>query len=121
MPSITYHLVAEPYYQSTNTSEAYTPEDFASDGFIHCTDGVENVIATANRYLEKDDRRWLVLVIDKEQVSAEIKYEDAERIYPHIYGSLNRDAIVSAQPVKRAADGTFFCPRAGQAELAKED
>ena len=114
IPSITYHLVAEPYYESTNASEAYTPEDFASDGFIHCTDGEENVIATANRYLEKDDRRWLVLVIDKEKVRAEIKYENPQRIYPHIYGPLNRDAIASTLPVKRAEDGAFLA-----LELAK--
>ncbi len=108
MPALTYHLVAEPYYESSDASEDYVPEDFASDGFIHCTDGVENVIATANRYCKEDLRPFLVLVIDTDKVSAEIKYEDAERIYPHIYGSLNRDAIVSAQPVKRAEDGTFL-------------
>ncbi len=108
MPSITYHLVAEPYYESSDASEAYTSEDFANDGFIHCTDGVENVIATANRYLKEDDRRFIVLMIDMDKVSAEIKYEDPEKIYPHIYGSLNRDAIASTLPVKRAEDGTFL-------------
>ena len=108
MPTLTYHLVAEPYYGSCDASEDYTPEDFASDGFIHCTDGVENVIATANRYLKEDDRPFIVLVIDKEKVSAEIKYEDAEQIYPHIHGPLNRDAIASTLPVKRAEDGTFL-------------
>ncbi len=46
--------LAEPYYESTDASEDYTPEDFASDGFIHCTDGVENVIATAHRYCKED-------------------------------------------------------------------
>ena len=48
-----------------------------------------------------------MLVIDKEKVDAEIKYEDPERIYPHIYGPLNRDAIASTVPVKRVEDGTF--------------
>ena len=108
MPSITYHLVAESYYESTNASEDYTPEAFASDGFIHCTDGVENVIATANRYCKDDVRSFLMLVIDKEKVSAEIKYEEPERVYPHIYGPLNSDAIASTLLVKRAADGTFL-------------
>ena len=55
-----------------------------------------------------------MLVIDKEKVSAEIKYEEPEQIYPHIYGPLNRDAIVSVQPVNRAEDGTFLA-----VELAK--
>jgi uncharacterized protein (DUF952 family) len=108
MPSITYHLVPEPYYKATDANEDYTPEAFANDGFIHCTDGDENVIATGNRHCKGDERSYLVLVIDTDKVRAEIKYEDAERIYPHIYGSLNRDAIVSSMTVKRAEDGTFL-------------
>ena len=107
MPSLPYPLFAEPVYKDWDASEAYVPEDYEQDGFIHCTDGIANVLAIANRYYKDDDRHWLVLVIDKEQVSAEIKYEDAERIYPHIYGPLNRDAIVSELPVKRSEDGTF--------------
>ncbi len=108
MPSLTHHLVAQPYYESSDASEAYTPEDFASDGFIHCTDGVESVLQIGNWHYKDDQRPWLVLLIDKEKVRAEIKYEDPERIYPHIYGPLNRDAIVSTLPVKRAEDGTFL-------------
>ena len=107
MPLLTYHLVAEPVYEAWDSSEGYTPEDYEQDGFIHCTDGIANVLVTANRYYKEDVRHWLVLVIDKELVSAEVKYEDAEKIYPHIYGTLNREAIVSELPVKRAEDGTF--------------
>ncbi len=47
-------------------------------------------------------------MIDKEKVAAEVKYEDPEQIFPHIYGPLNRDAIVKELPVKRAEDGTFL-------------
>ena len=106
MPSLTYHLVAEPVYQDWDGSQDYTPEDYEQDGFIHCTDGIANVLATANRYYKDDKRHWLVLVIDKDLVRAEVKYEDEEKIYPHIYGTLNRAAIVSELPVKRD-HGTF--------------
>lgn len=108
MASLTYHLVAEPYYEVCDPEKPYVPERFDEEGFIHCTDGVDNLLATANRYYRYDYRRtWLVLAIDKEKVESEIKYEDAERVYPHIYGALNRDAIVSVLPVKRAEDGEF--------------
>ena len=50
MPSLTYHLVAEPVYQDWDGSQDYTPEDYEQDGLIHCTDGIANVLATANRY-----------------------------------------------------------------------
>ncbi len=108
MPAVTYHLVAEPYYQSCDPAEPYVPEAFADDGFIHCSDGVENVIATANRYYKDDGRPFIVLVIDIDKVTAPVKYEDPERIFPHIYGPLNRESIASALPVKHDADGTFL-------------
>ncbi len=108
MPAVTYHLVAEPYYQSCDPAEPYVPESFDADGFIHCRDGVENVIATANRYYKDDAREYLALVINVDKVTAPIKYEDPERIYPHIFGSLNRGSIASALPVKRDADGAFL-------------
>ena len=114
MPTVTYHLVAERYYQGCDPAEPYVPEAFDADGFIHCTDGIENVIATANRYYRDDARPFVVLVINVDKVTALVRYEDPERIFPHIYGPLNRDAIASALPVKRDPDGTFLA-----LELAK--
>ena len=108
MPAVTYHLVAEPYYQGCDPDQPYTPEAFAADGFIHCTNGVENLIATANRYYKDDERSFVALVINVDKVTAPVKYADPERVYPHIHGSLNREAIASALPVKRDADGTFL-------------
>ena len=108
MASLTYHVVAEPYFVAGDPDQPYVPEAFDDDGFIHCTDGIPNVLATANCHYKDDARHWLALVIDKEKVGAEVRYEDPKRIYPHIYGPLNRDAIVSALPVKRDDDGTFL-------------
>jgi hypothetical protein len=34
----------------------------------------------------------------------------AGRLFPHIYGPLNRDAIVGAYPMPRGKDGTFAPP-----------
>jgi uncharacterized protein (DUF952 family) len=107
---ITFHLVAGEYYRDSRSDEPYTPEAYASDGFIHCTDGAENVAAVANRYYTADRRMYIALLIEKALVVPEIRYEDADAIYPHIYGPLNRDAIVGVVPVLRNADGTFVPP-----------
>jgi uncharacterized protein (DUF952 family) len=106
----TYHLVAAAYYRDCDAGAAYVPEAFAADGFIHCTDGAQNLADVANRYYRGDQRMYVALVIDKARVAAEIRYEDADGIYPHIYGPLNRDAIVSIVPLLREADGTFLPP-----------
>lgn len=111
MSGVTYHLVAGEYYRDSDRSAPYVPEAFAADGFIHCTDGADNLVATANRRYAGDRRMFVALVIDTSKVAAEIRYEDAAGIYPHIYGPLNRDAIVDILPMLRAADGTFLPPK----------
>lgn len=108
--TITYHLVAGEYFRDCDSSLPYVPEPFADEGFIHCTDGADNVAAVANRYYKNDQRMYIALVIETEEVEAEIRYEDPDRIYPHIYGPLNRDAIVTVLPMLRSADGTFQAP-----------
>lgn len=109
--SITFHLVAGEYFRDCDSDAPYTPESFADEGFIHCTDGELNVAETANRYYKDDRRMYIALAIETDEVEAEIKYEDAGRIYPHIYGPLNRDAIVKVLPMLREADGSFLPPR----------
>ena len=106
--SITYHLAPADWYGAGDPTAPYVPEAFAADGFIHCTDGRENVVATANRHCRADPRPYLLLRIDTRRVAAEIRYEDAARIYPHIYGPLNRDAIMDATPMPRGDDGAFL-------------
>lgn len=108
---ITFHLVPGEYYRDADASAPYVPATFAEEGFIHCTDGADNVAAVGNRYYRDDRRMYIALVIDKRSVQAQIRYEDEDRIYPHIYGPLNRDAIVRVVPVLREADGTFLAPR----------
>jgi pimeloyl-ACP methyl ester carboxylesterase/uncharacterized protein (DUF952 family) len=109
-PAVTYHLVPAGYFANTDPDAPYAPEWFERDGFIHCTDGLENAIETANRYYKDDARDYLLLVIDKSKVAPGIRYEDPAGIYPHIYGPLNRDAIAGTIRVPRAADGSFLAP-----------
>jgi uncharacterized protein (DUF952 family) len=110
--SITYHIVAAEYFRDSPSDAPYTPPAFLDEGFIHCTDGEQNVADTANRYYRNEQRMFVVLVIDTALIDAEIRYDDAAQIYPHIYGPLNRDAIVAVMPILREADGTFLPPRA---------
>ena len=110
MSDLTFHIVAAEYYRDSDRSAPYVPAAFEADGFIHCTDGGANVAEVANRYYREDRRMYIVLVIDRAKVRPAIKYEDAARIYPHIYGPLNRDAITDILPVLRASDGSFLRP-----------
>lgn len=110
MPEITYHLVPQAYFDSLDPRTDYVPREFARDGFIHCTDGADEMRRVANLYCQPDAEPHYYLYIDKTRVCAPIRYDAAARRYPHIYGALNRDAIIAVRPARRAADGTFLPP-----------
>ncbi len=107
---LTYHGTPKPYFDSLDPSAPYVPRDYAKDGFIHTTEGREALAMTLTRYYRDDRDPYVVLVIDKDRVAAPVRYDDQARIFPHIYGPLNRDAIVRVVDIARAADGTFFRP-----------
>jgi uncharacterized protein (DUF952 family) len=106
---IIYHLVPIDYWESQPTDRPYTPADYASEGFIHCTRGEEQIAVVANRYYRDDQRRWLVLVLDEQAITSEIAYEPGRDglLYPHIYGPLNREAVIKVLPMPRDPDGVF--------------
>jgi uncharacterized protein (DUF952 family) len=107
--SIIYHLAPIDYWEAQPADRPYTPADYAREGFIHCTQGEAQLAVVANRYYRNDRRVWVVLVLDEQAITAEVKYEpgsDGLR-YPHIYGPLNRDAIREILSMPREPDGTF--------------
>ena len=85
----------------------YEPEAFAADGFVHCTDGAEQMVATANRHYRADPRAFVVLELDLAAVGAPWCYEDAGRRYPHVHGPLARASGRSAAAILRGLDGVF--------------
>jgi uncharacterized protein (DUF952 family) len=107
---ITFHLVPKVYFDALDPRVDYVPNEYGRDEFIHCTDGAEEMARTANRYYQANPEPHYYLYIDKALVRAPIRYDDAARLYPHIYGALNRDAIVARRTAQRRADGTFMSP-----------
>jgi uncharacterized protein (DUF952 family) len=49
----------------------------------------------------------VVLSVDLDANGEPWKYEDPNRVFPHIYGPIHARAIVGVRPVNRAADGSF--------------
>ncbi len=107
---VTYHGVPKSYWDTQDVTEPYVPPDFEREGFIHCTDGREGISTVLTQYYKDDAGAWLILSIDKDRIVAPVKYEDPAGIFPHVYGPLNRDAVVDVRPIGRAPDGTFLLP-----------
>ena len=101
------HLVPAESWERQKSGPTYVPEAYDSDGFIHLTIGEANLMEVANRYYKQDARAYSVLELDQDRITARVQFDDDSGRYPHVYGPLNVDAVVSVRPVEREADGTF--------------
>ena len=102
------HLTTENVWETYGASERYYPERFDDEGFVHLTHGEVNVIAVGNRYYRADPRPYLALEVDLSRVRAPAIYEDDARLYPHVYGPIDRGAVLRVWRIERASDGTFL-------------
>lgn len=91
------HIATKKDWDLVKEIGGYRGDTLDSQGFIHCStiDQIDEVA----QYLFKGKENLLLLEIDETKVKPEIKYEDAGngKLYPHIYGQLNIDAVVNVQ------------------------
>ena len=87
------HSVNKEEFNNEIKTGSYGRKSLEKFGFIHCSDLDTYYLVATNFKEDLNDR--LVLLIDTEKVIPEIKWEDGGGIdFPHIYGLLNKDAIV---------------------------
>ena len=108
-PTLTYHLMPEEVWAAVPDGADYVPGSIATEGFVHCTDGVAGLRASGDRHYRDDPRPFLVATIDLDRLGDAWRYDDAERRFPHIYGPIPRAAIVRVVP--RTARGGRNLPR----------
>ena len=89
-----YHIVDQTAWTKSVNEGQYIPMN-ATEPFIHASNH-DQISDTLQKHFS-GKRQLLLLTIDPLEVQAEIKYEDLTgegKLYPHIYGSLNTDAIL---------------------------
>jgi uncharacterized protein (DUF952 family) len=104
----TYHLTPADWWATSDPTAPLRAPSLEDEGFIHCTTGADELVATANRHYRDDPRPFVVLTLDLDLVSAPWRLEDPGRIYPHVFGPIDRAAIIDARPMPRDADGAFL-------------
>ncbi|MCS7059919.1 MAG: DUF952 domain-containing protein [Anaerolineae bacterium] len=127
------HLVSQQIWSRLPPDRPYAPESLQKEGFIHCTAGEDMLVRVANALYRSQAGEFVVLEIDETKVTSELRWEppaprsqdqaappeavaefgvlpaDADQVlFPHIYGPLNRDAIVGVRRARRSADGEFI-------------
>ena len=114
-----HHLALAAEYQSAPADQPYLPASFAADGFIHCTQARSVLREVANRFYRDIPGDFVVLDLDVRRLQSEVRFEApvppaepgspmAGVKFPHIYGPINREAIVAVRPARRGPDGGFL-------------
>ena len=103
----TLHLVPEAYWLERDPATPYTPPRYAEEGFVHCTDGDEAMIAVANRFYRDDPRPFLLLTLDLDRTGSPWRFDDPSGIYPHVYGPIDTGSVIDVRRMLRGPTGRF--------------
>ena len=106
-----YHIAQSGDWHNALSSGSYVTDSLQVEGFIHCST-IDQVLQVAkNFYAGQSD--LVLLQIDPRRVTPSIRYEDlyqAGDLFPHIYGPLNLDAVVSSHEFVSDSEGDFQMP-----------
>jgi uncharacterized protein (DUF952 family) len=104
-----FHITSRSAWEQAEQGGVYASETLATEGFMHCST-MRQVERVASVFFQ-GQKDLVVLCIDPSQVQAEIRYEPAAgEHYPHVYGSLNLEAVREVLVLPSKADGSFDIP-----------
>ncbi len=112
---IIYHLVKASDFRENIIGSRYAPGSLLREGFIHCTSGENTTLLVIENFFSNVSESIYLLKIITNAVIAPVRFEEAtsnsggknpevETVFPHIYGSLNLDAVEGLGVVGRLGD-----------------
>lgn len=99
-----YHIVLPEVWEDFKDKNSYKAESLETEGFIHCS-FAEQLEGVLERYY-KGVENVLILEIETDKLTSKLVNEPSTNgeIYPHIYGEINKDAIVEVKEKNLTAD-----------------
>ena len=72
----TLHLVPEAALGRPRPGRAVHARRYAEEGFVHCTDGDEEMVKTANRFYRDDPQPFLLLTVDLDATGSPWRFDE---------------------------------------------
>ncbi len=95
----------------TRVGDAYAgSEKDRADGFLHFSTAAQLMGTLTRYYADADD--LLLVAVDGAALGAALKYEPSRdgALFPHLHGTLPREAVRWVKPISRDARGAFVLP-----------
>ena len=105
---VIFHATTRAEWHAAQNAGTYTADSLATEGFIHCSERRQVIWVANTRFRGRLD--LVLLHIDVAKLRSKVVYENLEggtEMFPHVYGPLNLDAVLTVVPFLPAADGTF--------------
>jgi uncharacterized protein (DUF952 family) len=95
-----YHVVPPEVWANFKDKDFYKAESLESEGFIHCSFAAQ-LEGVLQRYYPRAEK-VVILTIDTAELKSKMIEEPStnNEIYPHVYGEINRGAIVDVEERK---------------------
>ncbi len=95
--NLIYHIVQATDWAWQEAKTDYKADSLKTEGFIHLSEK-EQIAGVLSRYYQHVPD-LLLLHVDADKLDHELKYEMAtnDERFPHLYGPLNKDAIVTIE------------------------
>ncbi|HEX6778007.1 MAG TPA: DUF952 domain-containing protein [Ktedonobacterales bacterium] len=114
-----FHITSRAAWEEARETGSYRGDTLDSEGFIHCS-LARQVVEVANARF-RGQQGLVLLQIDSTRVVPEIKYEGAEEeLFPHIYGPLDREAVITVYDFLPDKHGLFQLPAAVREQAGGE-
>ncbi len=118
--TIVLHLIPADNWQQLADGEPVTNGSLLTEGFIHCTDEPDVMLQVANTFYSGQPGDFVVLHVEVERLTSRCVWEPPAPVngssgralapsFPHVYGPIDRDAVLGVQAILRDASGTFTC------------
>ena len=103
------HVTTPEAWRRGGETPYYEPESLASEGFIHNCRPAQ-LRSVLGRHFA-GHRALVLLVIDPALLTSEVREEEAVGdTFPHVYGPIDRAAVVSVLPIETDSTGRFVLP-----------
>lgn len=114
MAGLVYHIISQQAWDAVGDS--YAADSLKTEGFIHFS--TRHQVANVANTFYAGQKGLVLLEIDPAKLKHQMKYEaaahpppkhvdPAHSLFPHLYGELNKDAVVRVIPFAPGDDGLF--------------
>lgn len=105
-----YHICAKSRWEDGKAHGAYEADTLEAEGFMHAST-INQVVKVANAVFAGQSD-LVFLVIDESKLTSDLKFEPASdgEDYPHIYGTLNPNAVIHETDYAPGEGGVFTLP-----------